>query len=275
MTEPKLPEIALTDDEVDEILRCCADRAVLVGGQALAVWASTYGVLTAEHAENLTLDADFLGGTRAATALAEALRPQGWRLWLAAIDDATPQSAKLSKRIEGVGIKRIDFLHHLVGMDTEAVRRRAVRMTLADGTRLAVLHPLDVLESRFRNLASLSSKRNRFGVAQARLSIDVARHYLHALLDGDERTLLEAIERIVRLALDTRLRAVLHGTGLDPLQAVPAEQVPSQAFRERRWPQVVAQWQRHREAWQKHQAREAARPASERKPTRQGADQAN
>lgn len=36
MNDPDLPELALTEKEVDEILRSCDGRALLVGGQALA-----------------------------------------------------------------------------------------------------------------------------------------------------------------------------------------------------------------------------------------------
>lgn len=41
MTEP-LPEIALTEEEIDQILHSCNGRALLVGGQALAFWAQHY-----------------------------------------------------------------------------------------------------------------------------------------------------------------------------------------------------------------------------------------
>ncbi|HEX2494870.1 MAG TPA: hypothetical protein VHK24_13950, partial [Steroidobacter sp.] len=49
-------------------------------------------------------------------------------------------------------IKQVDFLSGIVGLDTEAIRNRASQLTLADGTTVQLLHPLDVLESRLRNL---------------------------------------------------------------------------------------------------------------------------
>jgi hypothetical protein len=148
MTEP-LPEIALTEEEIDQILRSCDGRALLVGGQALAFWAQHYqvkplGVLSV----NVTSDADFVGTAQVARDLSQSLKPLGWRYRQPSVDDATPQTAKLSKRIEGQGIKQIDFLDSIVGLKTEGIQQRAVVLNLTDGIRVRVLHPLDVLESR-------------------------------------------------------------------------------------------------------------------------------
>jgi hypothetical protein len=54
------------------------------------------------------------------------------------------------------GIKQIDFLSGIVGLDTESVRKRASQITLADGVAIQLPHPLDVLESRLRNLDWIS-----------------------------------------------------------------------------------------------------------------------
>src|SRR6185312_7663537 len=156
-------------------------------------------------------------------------------------DDATPQTAKLSKRIEGLGIKQIDFLDRIVGLKTEGIQRRAVVLELVDGSRLRVLHPLDVLESRLKNLAELPSKRNPHGIAQAHLAIDVAKCFLEQLLrEASARRILDAIERMAQIAGQKSLQAVLHDHGIDVLAAVPAERIPNEAFRTKRWPQILA-----------------------------------
>jgi hypothetical protein len=240
MTEP-LPEIALTEEEIDQILRSCAGRALLVGGQALAFWAQHYqvkplGVLSV----NVTSDADFVGTAQVARDLYKSLKPMGWRYWQPSSDDATSQTAKLSKRVEGQGIKQIDFLGSIVGLKTEGIQQRAVVLSLADGTHVRVLHPLDVLESRLNNLAQLPSKRDPQGVAQAHLAIDVVRCFLEQLLSEEPaRRLLDAIERVVRMAQEKGLETVFHDYGLDLLNGVPADRVSSEEFRTRRWPQIV------------------------------------
>lgn len=200
MNDPDLPELALTEKEVDEILRSCDGRALLVGGQALAFWAQYYGIVPIDVlGENVTSDADFIGTAAVARGMAAALKSKGWRYWQPTMDSATPQTAKLSKRIEGKGIKQIDFLDSIIGLERERVMRRAVTLHLRDGTRLQLLHPLDVLESRLKNLAVLPSKRNRQGIAQARLAIDITRAFLEELVsEGKMRLLLTAIERIHR-----------------------------------------------------------------------------
>jgi hypothetical protein len=240
MTEP-LPEIALTEEEIDQILRSCNGRALLVGGQALAFWAQHYqvkplGVLSV----NVTSDADFVGTAQVARELSQSLKSMGWRYWQPSVDDATSQTAKLSKRVEGQGIKQIDFLGSIVGLKTEGIQQRAVVVNLADGTHIRVLHPLDVLESRLKNLAQLPSKRDPQGIAQAHLGIDVVRCFLEQLLRAEPaRRLLDAIERVFRMAQEKSLEPVFHDYGLDPLTAVPADSVPSEDFRTRRWPQIL------------------------------------
>lgn len=259
MSEP-LPEIALTEEEIDQILRGCQGRALLVGGQALAFWAQHYavtplGVLSA----NVTSDVDFLGSAHAARELAEALKPLGWRFWRPTMDDATPQTAKLSKRLEGKGIKQIDFLGSILGLDTERVKQHAVGVHLADGTEVRVLHPLDVLESRLRNIAALPSKRGSQGIAQANLAIEITRAYLRQLgRDSRTRALLNAIERVGRIALDKSFSAIFHDFNLDPLSAVPLAEVTSNEFRERRWPQLLSQVAEQRKGYaQRQQQRQA------------------
>ena len=239
MTEP-LPEIALTEDEIDLILRSCNGRALLVGGQALAFWAQHYQIKPlGALSVSVTSDADFVGTAQVALELSRALKPMGWKYWRPSLDDATPQTAKLSKRIEGHGIKQIDFLGNIVGLKTEGIKRRAILLNLADGTHLRVLHPLDVLESRLKNLAELPSKRGPQGIAQARLAIDIARSFLEQLLSEETRSLLDAIERMAHMAQQKSLDAVFHDYGLDPLAAIPADRVSSEEFRTRRWPQIL------------------------------------
>jgi hypothetical protein len=260
MTEP-LPEIALTEEEIDLILRGCSGRAVLVGGQALAFWAQHYqikplGVLSA----NVTTDVDFLGSAQVARELSQLLKPQGWRYWKPSLDDATPQTVKLSKRIAGHGIKQIDFLGSIVGLKTEGIKQRAIVLNLADGTHLRVLHPLDVLESRLKNLAQLPSKRGPQGIAQAQLAIDIVKSFLDQLLSENSRKLLDAIERVVRMAQEKSAEAVFDDYGLDPLTAIPADRVSSEEFRTRRWPQILTLVTEQRGAYTQRRKR-GAKPA--------------
>jgi hypothetical protein len=211
---------------------------------------------------NVTSDADFVGTAKVARDLSQTLKPLGWKYWQPSVDDATSQTAKLSKRIEGQGIKQIDFLGSIVGLKTEGIQRRAVVLNLANGIRVRVLHPLDVLESRLKNLAQLPSKRDSQGIAQAHLAIDVVRCFLEQLLSEEPaRRLLDAIERVIRMAQEKSLETVFHDYEIDLLDAVPADRVSSEEFRTRRWPQILTLMTEQRRAYaQRGQRRD--KPAS-------------
>jgi transposase len=255
-----LPEIALTEEEVDQILRSCNRRALLVGGQALAYWATHYhvkplGVL----AENVTSHADFVGSAEVARDLWQTLRELGWKYWKPAPNDPTSQTAKLSKTVEGQGIKQVDFLGSIIGLKTENIERRASVLTLADGTQIWILHPLDVLESRLQNLAKLAVKRTSHGIAQANLALEIVRCYLEELLrDDSPRRLLDAIERVAQIAQQPGLAAVFHDYGLDLLSVVPVDRVAVEEFRSRRWPQLRAAADEQRLSYNRHREHRTA-----------------
>jgi hypothetical protein len=250
-------EVALTHEEVNEILRKCGHGALLVGGQALAFWAAYYDVEpVGELAKKVTSDVDFIGTVAEAKKLGAALK---WKVWLPSMDDSTSQTAKVTKVIPGGGVKQVDYLSGIVGLDTARIQARAVEVTLPSGAMVRILHPLDVLESRLRNLETLSSKRDATGIAQAELSIVVAGKFVSAMVDsrGEKRTVLAAVERIARIALDKGLVAVAVDYGIDPLAAVSASRIDSPEFWTRRWPQIqteVAELRR------KHAQRAARRP---------------
>jgi hypothetical protein len=228
----------------------------LVGGQALAFWAQYYqitpvGVLS----QNITRDVDFVGTAQDASRVAESMKPFGWTLWKPTMDDATPQSAKLSKTVPGQGIKQVDFLSGIVGLETEKIRKRSVRFIRQSGAHLWVLHPLDVLASRLKNLAHLPSKRNPQGIAQTALGIDVARAFLQQQArEASQRELLDAIERISKIAQDKDLSAVFYDHCFDLLAIVAVDKVAAEEFRKKRWPQVVAAVAKQRATYAKRRS---------------------
>ncbi len=158
------------------------------------------------------------------------------------------------------GIKQIDFLSGIVGLDTEAVRKRASQLELTDGTIIQLLHPLDVLESRLRNLDSLPSKRNAIGVAQARLAVRVVRAFIEDFMDsaGDPRIVRQAVKRVEKLALDTRLSVVAFTHEIDVLAAIPVERIGYPRFHEEQWPRVLEKLRRKRDKFAALQARRNA-----------------
>ncbi|HKT72265.1 MAG TPA: hypothetical protein VJQ47_05200 [Steroidobacteraceae bacterium] len=244
MTE-RLHEIAFTEEEIQTILAECGSDSLLIGGQALAVWATLYGVARpAELAAGISSDLDFLATATSASALQESLK--GWILWVSAPDDPSVNTAKLTQRVGHSGFKQIDFLASIQGLSTAAIRRRGVPITLKSGKTILVLHPLDVLESRLQNLLSLPQKRTVEGIAQARLAIEVAKRFiLQQIVDREPvRTVWDAIGRVSDIATNRKLTRVFFEFELDILAAVPAAQIPYAAFQTKRWPQLQADFAR-------------------------------
>ncbi len=262
-----LQEAALTSREVEQILRVCGPRALLVGGQALATWAVYYSIRpVGELSRAVTMDADFIGTGETAEVLQRSLgRP--WKLRKATLDDLSGQIAKVYATVPEEGVKQVGFLSGIVGLSTQDVRRRTSQLSLSDGTTVQLLHPLDVLESRLRNIDSLPSKRNAVGVAQARLAVDVVRAFIedHLNAAGDPRTIRQAVKRVEKLALDSRLSRVAFTFGIDVLAAVPIERIAYSRFHEEQWPRVLARLDRKRAKFERQQAaRHAATPRSRR-----------
>jgi len=133
-------------------------------------------------------------------------------------------------------------------------------VTLGDGIQLKGLHPLDVLESRLCNLQSIPAKRNEFGVEQLRLAIAVVRAFIDDYLaeGNDPRQMRQAVKRVVKMALATRLAHVAFSYGIDVLAALPVERIRDPAFHQRQWPSVLAQLERKREKFEKLQTRRSA-----------------
>jgi hypothetical protein len=258
VTKPT-PEIALTPNEVQEILAHCGPQALLVGGQALALWAAVYEVTPPEVlAAAISSDADFIGNAELARKLGRALKH--WDFWRPEFDDATVQTAKLTRTVEG-GIKQIDFLGSIAGLDTQAVQRRAATITLASGVDLRVLHPLDVLESRLQNLLLIPAKRHVEGVAQAHLAVKVAYGFLIRLIEegASTRVILDATERVGKIATNKRLTSVMLDYEVDVLSAVPVERIEQPDFRTKRWPRLTKAVQEQKRKYQ-HQRARRARP---------------
>lgn len=252
-------EAPLTAEDVRKILSICSPRGLLVGGQALAFWADHLQVeRPANLVSGVTADADFIGDSVLAQDLAERL---GWKVWIPALDDSTPQTGKVTHRMRNGGIKQVDFLSGVVGLTTKDLARRAIEMEMPDIGRLRVIHPIDVLDSRIQNLHLLPEKRTDAGIAQALLAVDVARAFIRQIVAArDERAGLKLLERVADIAGDIAAVRVFLLYGIDPLKSVPLEDFrTTSALHKVRWPQIVAEVGAKRESLRKLSLRSTRR----------------
>ncbi|MGA3156401.1 MAG: hypothetical protein ABSE43_02390 [Steroidobacteraceae bacterium] len=250
MTTERDSEAPLTPQEVRKILRICSPRGLLVGGQALAFWADHFQVeRPTTLVSGVTADADFIGDSVLAKELGKHL---GWQVWIPALDDATPQTGKVTQRTDNGQVKQVDFLSGVVGLTSKDLARRAIEMDVPEIGRLRVIHPIDVLDSRIQNLHALPEKRTEAGIAQAHLAVGVARAFVHQEVStrGD-RIGLKLLERIADIASDIAAVRVFLLYGIEPLEAVPLEDFRmTSALHKVRWPQIVADVTEKRNALQ-------------------------
>ncbi len=248
-------EAPLTTEEVRQIVRICSPRGLLVGGQALAFWADHLQVeRPATLVSGVTADADFIGDSALARDLGRHL---GWRVWIPALDDSTPQTGKVTQRTRNGGIKQVDFLSGVAGLTTKDLARRAVEMEVPNIGSLRVLHPIDVLDSRIQNLHLLPEKRTDAGIAQAHLAVGVARAFIRQEVGTrGERAGLKLLERVAEIASDIAAVRVFLLYDIDPLRAVPLEDFrTTSALHKVRWPQIVAGVTEQRESSQRLSSR--------------------
>lgn len=266
-----LHEAELTAQEIERILRICGPHALLVGGQALATWAVYYDIQPVGALSRIvTMDADFIGTRDIAKQLQRQLG-HPWKVREGTLDDAGGQVAKVYATVPEEGIKQVDFLSGIVGLNTRVVRARASQLMLADGIVVHVLHPLDVLESRLRNLAALPSKQNAIGAEQARLAVKICRAFIESHMSdgGDPRIVRQAVKRIEKLALDTELSRVAFTYDIDVLASIPVEKISYSRFHAEQWPRVLQRLESKRTKFLALQARQSAlrkRPGKKQKP---------
>lgn len=254
----------LSDGEVARVLGflapVSADRSIiLVGGQAVSVWAQRLRIADRRPSSDLlaSKDIDFEGSADAARAVAELL---GGRSRVPSFDHHTPLTGVVffddSNGIE----RRIDFLVAPLGLDGRDVRDTAVEVEVEVGAgapqaTLWVMHPERVMESRIANLQILGID-DAHAMAQLRTSIAISREWSRFLLADDSiperdrvRGVLRLNERIFRKCVrDLHFRQLFADRGIDPFDAVLADddRLPS-AFRERRYPQMREQLSRIRQ----------------------------
>ena len=246
----------LDPQELRELL-ANESHAVLVGGQALAVWSELLRI-TPQANKALTRDLDFLGTSEEAEAFA---RQVGGTCHIPSMDDQTPNSALVTFRSRSGQLVHVDYLASLAGLNAGAVRRRALEVELTPGFLIKVIHPADLLESRILNMALLPNKRGPVAVEQAVLATNILKAYLRERLASNNeaavRECLNQVERMFDLANSEHGLRVWLQYGIDPLKAIPESGLPD-SFYIRRWPQIRQQIGDKRQRFQKRFAKKVS-----------------
>lgn len=226
-------EIAFTADRLRELLAGVGRNAVLVGGQALAFWVDYYRIRIDDALPAVSKDADFLGDR----ALVERIsRASGGQASFPPRKALTALVGQVRIELANAQFLNVDVLHSIVGVRADSVRRRAEQVEL-DGLTFKIMHPVDVLQSRIWNLATLKNKQDELGLLQARLAVQVTRRYIAAIAVGNEKLALKAIEKVVDIARSSAGRRAA-AFGIEFLRAIPASSIRAEEFQHTRWPRL-------------------------------------
>ncbi len=252
MAEEQQSEAELPPLKIDETERIIARleqvvrdrRVVLVGGQAVAIWASKLEDRIADTLVEAVAsrDIDLLGSS---SDLRHSAKLLGARVRVAKWEDRTP--------LTGVAIfldsegheRRLDVMASIYGMNSDDIRRTAIEAELhVDGDRQVhvwVMHPERCMESRVHNSA-LSNKQTDLAWRQLRASILCAHAFSQLLLDerGEAavRDVLKLNERIFRFAQEGRCSKLAYDRGIEAFDAVLDDERLPEKFRTVRLPQM-------------------------------------
>jgi len=243
--------------QLQQILNVLGDRMILIGGQALAFWASHY--LLEAPAIAVTRDVDLLlPGAR----VTGPLRRRNVDV-LAFKEEIRLLAKRLQARVQfpheraltvlvGQVVKdladgkyiNIDVLFRVHGdVTSEGIDQRAVEVVMGAG-RFRVMHPLDVLQGRLENVYSLSEKQDEHGLAQLQIAIPTARAFLLDVAAKDSAAkrpvVLDHIARIESMALSDAGRKVARRHQLHVADAIDPRPVAHvKTFMTRKMPQLL------------------------------------
>lgn len=233
-----LPPLSVRD--VAELLeRSPRSRdAILVGGQALNVWAVHYGLATQTAA--VSDDIDFFG-TRA-DAIAAGL-DWGGDVNMPSLDDHTPNAAVVLVEIHD-SKRGIDFLDSILGVEAEELRRWAGLVRGRDYS-FRVLHPLHVLQSQLENVYGALKRRDeevgQYYVGRVKLSVQVVASAVEEMLEAKRtRDALNAAERVARIARSRPGLEAHRRDGIEVLAGIPIHRGWPGKFLDQRLAQIRA-----------------------------------
>ena len=190
------PQVALLLERLEKV------QAVVVGGQALAIWSRLFLKDKPSIASFYSIsseDLDVFGNAQAAKMFAATLDEAEVHV-PKAFDDNTPNAAVV---IGKIGDRRIciDFMRKILGVDDRRIREKYVTLSrqVDNGASLniIVLHPLDCLRSRISNINDLH-RSDAHSISSARAAVLVLEAFIDELLENNEIREAQDILRSLR-----------------------------------------------------------------------------
>ena len=193
------------------------EPVLLVGGQAVNLWALYYETRTAELAPFVSRDVDVLGDRTTLEALGKlaGAKPQFFPLK----PPTNEIGVVISKDQRGFPIL-IEVLRCVHGVSNEELRDPVYTMSI-DKTHVQVPGPIALLQAKIANVADLSQigrQDARHVAILARLLPAYLRDLQSATIEGrlQERKLIEFLERLLAVATSRKAQTVLHHLKITP-----------------------------------------------------------
>ena len=192
------------------------EPVLLVGGQAVNLWALYYESLTAELAPFVSRDVDVLGNRDTLTALGK-------------VAGAKPQFFPLRPPTNEIGIViakdpnglplLIEVLRYVHGVDNEDLREPAYTVAVGE-TRVQVPGPIALLQAKLANVADIAQAGRqdaRHVVILFRLMPAYLADLQKMVIEGrmEERKLLEFLDRLLGVVSDKKSAKMLTDLQLD------------------------------------------------------------
>lgn len=218
----------------DALVRIGADLAskiVLVGGQALNLWADHFKTNETldKYGPYSSKDIDFQGESNIVVDFARRLNGA------AQIPDPSESTVNTGVVIytdEGENFK-IDFIKVPYGLKETEVLEMAIPFEFKNDKRLAeislnVLHPIHCLVSRVSNCASLPGYKTEHALNQLKASVIIAKEFLADFLDKSPENQKKKIKIVKKLnekiykfcKFNIHAKEVKDSLGIDPFDAV-------------------------------------------------------
>ncbi|HWA25730.1 MAG TPA: hypothetical protein VG734_08725 [Lacunisphaera sp.] len=220
---------------------------LLVGGQAVNLWALYFQDETKDYAPFVSRDADILGDrdTLARLGKRAGRKPQYFPL--------RPPTNEVGVVIatDSAGVPMlIEVLRHVKGASDEELRQPVYRFSIGEPPAIVETPgPIVLLQAKVANLAELD-QRNRQDGRHILILNRLMPSYLATLRDSaaggrlDERMLIKLLEQLLKIILSTHGRKASADLDIDPQSFFtglnPAGLPKLQAFLEKRLPRALA-----------------------------------
>lgn len=221
---------------------------VLVGGQAINIWANLYlSRIEALRAEGpfTSKDVDFLGDKGAVKECARRLN-LGKAFFDTPFAREAPINSGVVQYVDDAGVpRRIDFLETLLGVNERDVRKTAARIDIG-GQPISVMHPVLCIQGRGPLILHLGRK-DELTLKQLRAAILCSREFLGDLVSAQKaREVYGWNEHLFSYALSSEGIEIYKRYRIDVFKAVLVDDRLDEKFRRLRYPQMRKQVQAKR-----------------------------